>query len=92
MPGPKLGASSQGCQHILFVWNLENRHQGKVRGRRKASGDVLKNSGKDRQKDALVVILRLKTRPSCRLPSPRRAAGHAVQATPTSQRLAPFSL
>lgn len=43
MPGPKLGASSQGCQHILFFWDLENRGQGKFRRSRNASGDVLEN-------------------------------------------------
>lgn len=28
MPGSKLGASSQGCQHILFVWDLETKNRG----------------------------------------------------------------
>lgn len=48
MPGPKLGTSSQGCQHILFVWDLESRDQGNLRGSRNVPGEVLENSGKDR--------------------------------------------
>lgn len=47
MPGAKLGASSQGCQHILFVWDLESRDQGNLRGSRNAPGKVLENSGKE---------------------------------------------
>lgn len=37
IPGSKLGTSSQGCQHILFIWDLKSRNQENVRGNTNAS-------------------------------------------------------
>lgn len=60
MPGTELGAGGQGSQHILFIWDLESRDQRNLRGSRKVPEEVLENSGKDRQKYTIVLILPLK--------------------------------
>ena len=86
MPGSELGASSQGSQHKLFIWDLESRHQGNLRGSRYAPGEVLENPGKGRQKYTTVLILPLRSPlisqviSSPSFPSPSTAAGHSVKA------------
>lgn len=93
MPGSKLGASSQGCQHILFVWDLEHRDQGKLSGggaqdfwRREAQ--ILPGVDSTPYNPEIAQVMK-----NAFIPGPRTAAGHPAEAFsfPRTRSLLPWT-